>query len=59
MNAMTTYYVCHGPEVVHYLEVNEGSTFETGQPNVEAFTDHSAARARAEELGYVFPEEGE
>ena len=23
---MTTYYVCHGPEVVHYIEVNEGST---------------------------------
>ena len=55
---MTTYYVCHGPNAVHYVEVEEGSVFSTGQPNSESFTDETAARARAEELGYVFePEE--
>ena len=51
---MTTYYVCYGPDAVHYVEVSEGSVFTTVQPNSEAFTDESAARARAEELGYVF-----
>ena len=57
MNAMTLYYVCHGPEAVHYLEVYGSSAFSTGQPNSESFTDRSAARARAEELGYVFQSE--
>ena len=50
----TTYYICHGPNAVHFLEVEEGQTFTTGQPNTESFTDEAAARARAEELGYVF-----
>ena len=59
MNAMTFYYVCHGPEAVHYIEVADGAIFDTGQPNTETFTDEAAARARAEELGYVFPEERE
>ena len=56
---MTTYYVCHGPNAVHYIEVEEGSTFATGQPHIESFTNASAARTRAEELGYVFPVEPE
>jgi len=56
---MTTYYVCHGPDVVHYIELEEGSAFSTGQPNSEEFSDEAAARARAEELGYVFPTEEE
>ena len=59
---MTTYHVCHGPNTVHYIEVEEGSTFTTGQPNSEEFTDEADAKSRAEELGYVFPveeEEGE
>lgn len=51
---MITYCVCHGPEVVHYIEVNDGSSFFTGQPDTEPFTDEALARARAEELGYVF-----
>ena len=54
---MTTYYVCHGPNAVHYIEVEAGFVFATGQPNSESFTDEAAARARAEELGYVFPAE--
>lgn len=56
---MTTYYVCHGPNAVHYIEVEAGSAFSTGQPNSESFTDETAARARAEELGYVFTDEDE
>ena len=56
---MTTYYVCHGPDAVHYIEVEAGSVFATGQPNSESFTDEAAARTRAEELGYVFTDEDE
>ncbi len=56
---MTTYHVCHGPNAVHYVEVEDGSSFITGQPNSEEFTDEATARARAEELGYVFPTEDE
>lgn len=54
-----TYYICHGPEAVHYVEVPEGSSFVSGQPTIEEFTDEALAIARAEELGYVFPEEEE
>ena len=50
----TTYYVCHGPETVHYIEVETGSTFESGQPNIEDFDNESDAKTRAEELGYDF-----
>ena len=56
---MTTYYVCHGPDAVHYIEVAAGSAFTTGQPNSESFEDEDTARARAEELGYVFETEEE
>ena len=54
-----TYHVCHGAGAVHYIEVPEGSSFASGQPTVEDFTDGTAARARAEELGYVFTDEDE
>lgn len=50
----TTYFVCHGPNVVHYVEVPEGSNLSSGQPNIEEFTDEAAAKTRAIELGYVF-----
>ena len=49
-----TYYICHGSGSVHYLEINEGQAFKTGQSTVEEFTDEAAAKARAIELGYVF-----
>jgi hypothetical protein len=56
---MTSYHICYGPNAVHYIEVEEGSTFITGQPSTESFTDETVARSRAEELGYVFPVEPE
>ena len=49
-----TYFVCHGPNAVHYVEVPEGSNISSGQPNIEEFTDEALAKARAIELGYVF-----
>ena len=49
-----TYFVCHGPNTVHYAEVPEGSNLSSGQPNIEEFTDEALAKARAIELGYVF-----
>jgi hypothetical protein len=54
-----TYYICHGAGAVHYIEVPEGTSFASGQPTIEEFTDEAVAIARAEELGYVFPEEEE
>ena len=54
---MITYYICHGSGPVHYLEINEGQGFKTGQPTVEEFTDEAVAKARAIELGYVFEED--
>ena len=50
----TTYFVCHGPNVVHYVEVPKGSNLSSGQPNIEEFTDETIAKARAIELGYIF-----
>ena len=29
----------------------------SGQPNIEQFDNEAAAKTRAEELGYVFPED--
>jgi hypothetical protein len=49
-----TYYVCHGPDAVHYIELEHGSAFESGQPNIEQFDNEQEAKARAQELGYVF-----
>lgn len=56
---MTTYYVCHGFGTVQYVELKDGSAFGTGLPNTESFSDESAALARAEELGWVSPEQEE
>ena len=55
----TTYYVCHGPNAVHYVEVEGDSYMSSGQPNIEQFDNEAAAVARATELGYVFPTEEE
>ena len=54
-----TYYICHGTGAVHYLEIDDGSAFVTGQPITEEFTDEAAAKTRAIELGYIFNEEEE
>jgi len=54
-----TYYVCHGPDVVHYVEFDGASTMTSGQPNIEQFDDEQEAKTRAEELGYVFTIEGD
>lgn len=53
----TSYYVCHGPNVVHYVESNNGETIVSGQPDIEQFDNEQEAKARAEELGYVFTNE--
>ena len=50
------YYICHGPDVVHYVEAENTSCFGSGQPNIEEFTDEALAKERAIELGYVFDE---
>ena len=39
-----TYYICHGAGAVHYIEIGDSSTFVTGQPTVEEFTDEAAAK---------------
>jgi len=54
-----TYYVCHGPGAVHYVELEQGSAFKSGQPSIEQFDNEQEAKARAEELGYVFTDEEE
>ena len=51
----TTYYVCHGPNAVHYIELDSDSNMSSGQPNIEQFDNEAEAVARATELGYVFP----
>ena len=48
----TTYYVCHGPDVVHFVESDGKSTVTSGQPNIEQFDTEEEALARAIELGY-------
>ena len=55
----TKYYVCHGPSAVHYSVVEDGSSINSGQPNIQEFDNESDAVARATELGYVFDEEEE
>jgi len=50
----TSYYVCHGPAAVHYVELEQGSTLESGQPNIEQFDNEQEAKPRAEDLGFVF-----
>jgi len=51
------WFVCHGPEVVHFTHLPVGSAMSTGQPNCEEFSDEASGLARAKELGYVEPEE--
>ena len=54
-----TWYVCHGPEAVHFIELEAGSALASGQPNIERFDEEAPAVARAESLGYVFEEGNE
>ena len=56
-NNTITYFVCHGPDAVHYVEVDESSSMTTGQPEVEEFDNEDDAKARAIELGYVFEDD--
>jgi len=50
-----TFVVVHDDNgFVQYLDCEAGTALGTGQPHVEQFTDEAAARARAEELGYIF-----
>ena len=51
------WFVCHGPEVVHFIKLSSGSVMVTGQPNCEEFDDEASGLARAKALGYVEPEE--
>ena len=52
----TKYHVCHGPSAVHFVEVLDGSAFQTGQPNDEVFEVRDNAALRAFELNYGFRE---
>ena len=49
-----TWYVCHGADAVHFVEIAEGSSVVSGQPNIEEYNNEQEAIARATELGYVF-----
>jgi len=51
----TMWVVCHGPDVVHFIELEAGNSMATGQPNCEHFDTEEEGLARAEELGYVPP----
>lgn len=55
----TKWYVCHGEETVHFIELNVGSAMVSGQPNIEEFDSEETAVARATALGYVFEVEDE
>ena len=52
-----TYYICHGPDAVHFIEVLGNSEFSSGQPIIEQYEDYEEAKARAIELGYEFDPE--
>lgn len=58
-NENKTWYVCHGNDVVHFVEISEGSAVVSGQPNIEEYNNEEEAVARATELGYVFEQEEE
>ena len=49
----TKYHVCHGPDHVHFVEVPDGSVFQTGQPNDEVFDVRDDAALRAFELNFT------
>lgn len=53
------WYVCHGEEAVHFIEVPAGTVLVSGQPNIEEFDSEEEAVARATALGYVFEVEDE
>ena len=57
-SANPIWYVCHGPDVVHFVETTTASVVTTGQPNFEQFDTKEEALARAIELGYE-PDESE
>ncbi len=49
-----TYAIIHSDDgYLQYSEMNAGTALETPH-TVELFTDEAEAKARAEELGYVF-----
>jgi hypothetical protein len=48
----TKYHVCWGPNAVAFVEVPDGSAFQTGQPNDEVFDVRDDAARRAFELNY-------
>lgn len=54
-----TWTLAHGPEVLHFVEIQEGQHFDSGQPNVEHFSSEEEAIARAIELDpdWVHPDE--
>ena len=49
----TIYHVSHSPSSVHFVEVAEGSSYVTGQPNDETFVVQDDAARRAFELNYT------
>ena len=49
----TKYHVCWGPNAVAFVEVPDGSAFQTGQPNDEVFDVRDDAARRAFELNYT------
>lgn len=51
----TKWVVCHGPDVVHYVELEAGQVLATGQPNTEAYDTEAEAESRAEALNFQFP----
>ena len=53
------YYVCHGPDVVHFFEADDSVKVVTGQPNIDTFDTENKATLRAIELGYVFSKSDE
>ncbi len=49
----TKYHVCWGPDAVAFVEVPDGTAFQTGQPNDEVFEVRDDAARRAFELNYT------
>lgn len=49
----TKYHVCWGPDAVAFVEVPDGSSFKTGQPNDEVFEVRDDAARRAFELNFT------
>ena len=49
----TKYHVCWGLNAVAFVEVPDGSDYQTGQPNDEVFAVRDDAARRAFELNYT------